>query len=624
MKKILIIALLTIGFKSNACNVYDTINKVICPEDSFLFNGVYLKSAGTYYDTFNISLGCDTFRTLNLSVHATIPPTTIIDSFCPGYPYTYNSKSYSIPNIYYDTLSSVNGCDSIITLALTYKYSPTIVYPTIDSFCIRDTIYYVGKKFKYNSGGTKTIRDTAYGGAANGCDSINIRFVFIRNNNSSGGFFVTRFACRPYRIVQKDIFDPTKNHLDTTFTTNSTFFNPKVVIFQNRYGCDSTVTFSLQLRDTSTTTLYRTTCSNQPFFFNGEWLGAGVTQPTTIYKRDTFTQTVNGPGGNTARCDSFINLELTVYPVKFTVIDTVLCENNFYFFKGQNRNTPGTYRDTLATSNGCDSFVTLNLTLRKTSRYTYYRKFCSNETVFFNDVFLNQPGIYNDTLVNAVGCDSFLTMVLSKDTAHYITLNKSICSYDSFYFGGKYLDTAGTYMATFRNKDGCDSMVTLNLNVYPFRTVTLVRSTLNNIKTDSGYVAYYWYFNDWKQLNASGYILAANTTGSYYVIAEDANNCKFKSNVYVHNPAGVIGNNANDIRVFPIPSSHLLNIESNSTFDKNTTIYLYSMEGKLVLEQKIIGKSSKFSIDLSSVMKGLYILKIESENQSIERRIEKQ
>lgn len=608
MKKILIIALLTIGFKSNACNVYDTINKVICPEDSFLFNGVYLKSAGTYYDTFNISLGCDTFRTLNLSVYATIPPTTIIDSFCPGYPYTYNSKSYSIPNIYYDTMSSVNGCDSIITLALTYKYSPTIVYPTIDSFCIRDTVFFQGKPYKYTTGGNKTIRDTQV--ASNGCDSIHIRFVFIRNNNGPSFPFTTKYGCsnKPFVIG------------DSTFTTNGF----KTVVLRNRFGCDSSVWFTLQLRSPSTTTLNRTTCSDKPFFFKGQFWGAGVTSDTLITVIDTLTQTVNGPGGNTARCDSFVTLNLIVNPVKFTVIDTVLCENHFYFFKGQNRNTPGTYRDTLATSKGCDSFVTLNLTLRKTSRYTYHRKFCSNETVFFNDVYVNQPGIYNDTLVNAVGCDSFLTMVLSKDTAHNITLNKSICSYDSFYFAGKYLDTAGTYMATFRNKDGCDSMVTLNLNVYPFRTVTLVRSTLNNIKTDSGYVAYYWYFNDWKQLNASGYVLAANTTGSYYVIAEDANNCKFKSNVYVHNPAGVIGNNAHDIKVFPIPSSHILNIESNSTFDKNTSIYLYSMEGKLVLEQKIIGKSSKFSIDLSSVIKGLYILKIESENQSIERRIEKQ
>ena len=85
MKKIILIAFLVLGLKSYSCNIYDTINQTICPEDSFLFNGIYLKTAGTYYDTFNISVGCDTFRTLILSVHLTIPNTFVVDSFCQGY-----------------------------------------------------------------------------------------------------------------------------------------------------------------------------------------------------------------------------------------------------------------------------------------------------------------------------------------------------------------------------------------------------------------------------------------------------------------------------------------------------------------------------------------------------------
>lgn len=611
MKRILLIGLLIIGGKAFSCNVYDTINRTICPEDSFLFNGVYLKTAGTYYDTFNISLGCDTFRTLNLSVHSAIAITPLVDSFCPGYPYSFNSKTYSNAGNYYDTLNSVNGCDSVILLALSFKNRPVVVYPTIDSFCIRDTVYFQGKQYKYTTQGNKTIRDTMFGAALNGCDSINIRGVFIRSNNGPSFPFTTRYGCtnKPFVIG------------DSSFTTSGF----KTVVLRNRFGCDSSVWFTLQLRSPSTATLNRTICANQPYLFYGTYYTANsvndTTLPPIIY---IDTQRANAPGFSTQKCDSIVTLNLTVFPVKYTVIDTSMCDNHTYFFKGQYLRNPGTYLDTQNTINNCDSFITLNiLTPRRTSRYTYYRKFCSNQTVFFNQTNIDQPGTYNDTLVNSVGCDSFLTMVLTKDTAHNITMNKSICSYDSFYFDGKYLDTAGTYIATFRNKDGCDSMVTLNLSVYPFRTVTLVRSTLNNIKTDSGYKAYYWYFNEWTQLNVTGNVLAANTTGSYHVIAQDENNCRFKSNVYVHNPAGISGNSNSGIQIYPNPTRDIIHIESLSNFDKNTEVKIYSMDGKLILSQESVPNSNRIIIDLNKVIPGLYMLRLESENNTKDIRIEK-
>lgn len=612
MKKFLLIGLLIIGGKAFSCNVYDTINRTICPEDSFLFNGVYLKTAGTYYDTFNISAGCDTFRTLNLSVHATIPITSIADSFCYGYAYTLGSKSLTIAGTYYDTLPSVTGCDSVIMLLLNYKNTPYVFpaprYDTVDSFCRRQVFDFQGKTFSFNTAGLQTVYDTVIGGASNGCDSINQRVVFIRNNNGPN-FVGNKYGCSNIPFVIGD----------STFTTNGF----KTVVLRNRFGCDSTIWFTLQRRPMSIVTLNRTTCANQPYLFNSKFYTASSVNDTLVIDSVWLTQTANAPGFGTQKCDSLVILRLTVYPVRQTIIDTVLCENHFYFFKGQNRNTPGIYLDTLKTVNNCDSFITLNLSIRKTSRYTYYRKFCSNQTVYFNQTNIDQPGTYNDTLVNSVGCDSFLTMVLIKDTAHNVIVNKSICSYDSFYFDGKYLDTAGTYMATFRNKDGCDSMVTLNLSVYPFRTITLVRSTLNNIKTDSGYKAYYWYFNEWTQLNVTGNVLAANTTGNYHVIAQDENNCRFKSNVYVHNPASILSEQLEEIKIYPLPTSNLLNIESTSNFKKNTLISIFSMDGKLILSQKSVPNSNRIVVDLNKVIPGLYMLRVESENNSKDIRIEK-
>ena len=151
----------------------------------------------------------------------------------------------------------------------------------------------------------------------------------------------------------------------------------------------------------------------------------------------------------------------------------------------------------------------------------------------------------------------------------------------------------------------------------------MIRSTLNNIKADSGYKAYYWFYNEWTQLNVTGHILAANTTGSYHVIAQDENNCRFKSNVYVYNPAGVNGNLNSSIQIYPNPTSNAIYIESSNTFNKNTYIRIYSLDGKLIMSQPSHSKATKLTVDVSNLVKGIYILKLESENMTIERRIEK-
>jgi gliding motility-associated-like protein len=91
------------------------------------------------------------------------------------------------------------------------------------------------------------------------------------------------------------------------------------------------------------------TCSSQlPFNWNGQNYNAS----------GTYTATFTNTGG----CDSIATLNLTVYPVITSVVDTTICSSQLpYNWNGQNYNTPGTYTTTLPARNGCDSIVTLNL-----------------------------------------------------------------------------------------------------------------------------------------------------------------------------------------------------------------------------------------------------------------------
>lgn len=106
--------------------------------------------------------------------------------------------------------------------------------------------------------------------------------------------------------------------------------------------------FDAEYRQTAVTNLTETTCANAPFSFNGQMLD------TSGVYRDTIT---------TAQGDSVVILSLTVNPYETKTVAESICAGNVFAFNGQNLSVPGTYYDTLSASAGCDTIVTLNLTV---------------------------------------------------------------------------------------------------------------------------------------------------------------------------------------------------------------------------------------------------------------------
>jgi gliding motility-associated-like protein len=103
----------------------DTVS--ICQGDSALFGNQYYKLKGIYYDTLTTDLGFDSVVALYLSVNS---PSTGVDTaaICLGDSITINGHIYAKAGIYQDTLknATANGCDSIVTLTLTVNPAPII------------------------------------------------------------------------------------------------------------------------------------------------------------------------------------------------------------------------------------------------------------------------------------------------------------------------------------------------------------------------------------------------------------------------------------------------------------------------------------------------------------------
>lgn len=87
--------------------------------------------------------------------------------------------------------------------------------------------------------------------------------------------------------------------------------------------------------------------------------------------------------------------------------------------------------------------------------------------------------------------------------------------------------------------------------------------------------------------------------------------------LYVYGTVGVIENTfENSISVYPNPAKDLLHI--GSSLNQNLRAQLFDVSGKMQLEQSI---ASSATIDLNSLSKGIYILKLSNESQHITRKV---
>src|SRR5690606_15540869 len=104
----------------------------ICQGDSILIGGTYQNTTGTYYDSLQTINGCDSILATTLAVTPTYFSNNY-DTICQGDSILIGGAYQSIAGTYYDSLQTINGCDSIIEIILSVDTSLTANFTkTID------------------------------------------------------------------------------------------------------------------------------------------------------------------------------------------------------------------------------------------------------------------------------------------------------------------------------------------------------------------------------------------------------------------------------------------------------------------------------------------------------------
>ena len=179
-------------------------------------------------------------------------------------------------------------------------------------------------------------------------------------------------------------------------------------------------------------------------------------------------------------------LVLNVMPPSIQHVSDTIYAGEEYIWNGKNLTETGAYYDTLTNAWGCDSITVLFLTIIEKEEEeclpTYGEEkttICEGEVYTWNEMTLYNPGTYNATLVNIAGCDSIVTLYLNVLPSYNVQTVDTIYEGETYMWEGQTLTQTGLYPSHYVNSFGCDSIVTLKLIV--IKNATPIETTPDEV-----------------------------------------------------------------------------------------------------------------------------------------------
>lgn len=157
-----------------------------------------------------------------------------------------------------------------------------------------------------------------------------------------------------------------------------------------------------------------TACQYEDVIIGSIYLSGDDTQPGIhSYPSPVYVSDAEALAG---KRDSVYQLEIEVFPAQETFFADTICEGDTYSnYDFLPKERTGIYRRKLhSVVHGCDSVVTLNLYV-KPRKYALDEEvsICAGENYIWNGEVYNRAGIYRDTLLSSIGCDSVMTLIVS-------------------------------------------------------------------------------------------------------------------------------------------------------------------------------------------------------------------
>jgi len=402
-------------------------------------------------------------------------------------------------------------------------------------------------------------------------------------------------ACDSYTWIDGNVYTASNNTATDTL--------------RNSAGCDSIVTLNLTINNASTGTDAQTACDSYT------WIDGNVYTASNNTATHTLTNVVG--------CDSVVTLNLTINNASTGTDAQTACDSYTWIDGNVYTVSNNTATHTLTNAVGCDSVVTLNLTINNASTGTDAQTACDSYTWIDGNVYTASNNTATHTLTNAVGCDSVVTLNLTINNASTGTDAQTACDSYTWIDGNVYTASNNTATHTLTNAAGCDSVVTLNLILNTVDT-TISQNGLTLTANQNG-GTYQWI--DCNNGNAS---ITGETAQSFtpvvngdYAVIITANNCTDTStcfNLIVNSIPVAI--DKSEVRIYPNPTLGQVVIDFEQIVEKGTA-RLVDVHGRLLLE-KSLNDSKSIELNISRLPTAVYFLELQTSKGSYNSKIIKE
>ncbi len=535
---------------------------------AFYINGVQL---GTTFSPTSAGCTWENFFEIWNSGAATSAQICIVNQSLAG-----GGNDFSLDDISFTTL-----CTSTDTITVTVNTAPT----STDTQIACSTFTWIDGNTYTSSNSTATY--TIIAGANNGCDSIVTLNLTITGPVNS---IDTQSACDSFIWIDGN-----------TYTTdNSTAMH--TIFGGANNGCDSIVTLNLTILNPTNGVDVITSCSSI------NWIDGNT------YSTDNSTASHTITGGANNGCDSIVTLNLTITnavigtDVQTACITYDWIDGNTY----TSSNSTATHTITGGASNGCDSIVSLNLTIMNAANSQDIQSAC-NSIIWIDG---NTYNTNNNTAIHTFiggasnGCDSIVTLNLTITNGVSGIDYQTSCIDYLWIDGITYSTSNNTATHTFigGSSNGCDSTVTLNLTISPNIIINLgadyyVCDEAVTLSPGTGYSTYTW------SNSSTGASLITNEYGTYHVTVTDIDGCigydeieiikECPANLWVPNVFSPNGDSKNEI--FSAVGDNLTSF----------TLKVFNRWGNLLFETNSIDNGWDGTFKGSKVSSGTYVYLID-------------
>ncbi|MBL4585669.1 MAG: T9SS type A sorting domain-containing protein [Flavobacteriales bacterium] len=229
--------------------------------------------------------------------------------------------------------------------------------------------------------------------------------------------------------------------------------------------------------------------------------------------------------------------------------------------------------------------------------------------------------IYTDTIPNAAGCDSVVTINLTVIPPLVGTHNETVCDGGSIIVNGTTYNAGnltGTEVFANIGTYNCDSTVTVTLTIESAIDVT-VTNALATLTANQAGAFYKWLDCDNSNAPISGETdqsFAPSASGNY-AVEITWNNCVVVSGCVNMIITGITAAETVDMRIYPNPVKSTLTIETSENLME---VSIYTVSGSLIrtMQEKVR------TLDVSNLANGMYILTVKTENGTAHSRFVKQ